>query len=85
MWQVRIPGVQWHGYIKDYDGGTLMESVLHRELPYTDMARVIIAQKEALDQRLGGLSTAHILYPGLHIQDDLPLLTPAEVPGTSHT
>lgn len=26
--------LQWQGYIKDYDGGTLMECRIHPSLPY---------------------------------------------------
>ena len=57
--------LQWFGYIKDYDGGTLMESLLHSELPYTSMPQMILAQKEELDRRIRDLSTAQIVYPGL--------------------
>ena len=28
------PGLQWFGFIKDYDGGTLMECRIHPTLPY---------------------------------------------------
>ncbi len=30
-----IRWVQWHGFIKDYDGGTLMECHIHPHLPFT--------------------------------------------------
>lgn len=30
------PAVQWAGFIKDYDGGTLMECRIHHSLPYAD-------------------------------------------------
>jgi len=81
---IMSPSLQWHGYIKDYDGGTLMESVLHKELPYTCMSHIITAQKEALEERISGLSTAFTLYPGLHFQEDQPLLTPGQIPGQPH-
>lgn len=29
-----IGGLQWFGFIKDYDGGTLMECRIHPTLPY---------------------------------------------------
>ena len=76
--------LQWFGYIKDYDGGTLMESLLHCELPYTDMPQMILAQKEELDRRIRDLSTAQTVYPGLkHFQEeDYEPLDIQDVPGT---
>ncbi len=75
--------MQWFGYIKDYDGGTLMESLLHTELPYTNMPQMILAQKEELDRRIRGLSTAQTLYPGLtHFQqEEAQLLDVQDIPG----
>lgn len=32
-----MPREQWVGYIKDYDGGTLMEYVIHPKIPYADL------------------------------------------------
>ena len=32
--QVSMPRERWMGYIKDYDGGTLMECAMNRKLNY---------------------------------------------------
>ena len=32
--QVTLPQNQWKGYIKDYDGGTLMECIIHDQMNY---------------------------------------------------
>jgi histone acetyltransferase len=32
-----MPREQWVGYIKDYDGGTLMEFAIHPAIPYADL------------------------------------------------
>ena len=75
--------MQWVGYIKDYDGGTLMEGVLHKELPYTRMPQMVQAQRAALDLRIRGLSKAHLIYPGLlHFkQEGAAPLQPSQIPG----
>ena len=75
--------VQWSGYIKDYDGGTLMEALLHQELPYTRMPQMIAAQKDELDRRIRELSTAHLLHPGLqHFrQEEAQPLEVGQIPG----
>ena len=75
--------LQWTGYIKDYDGGTLMESIIYPELPYTTMPQMILAQKAELDRRIRKLSTASNLYPGLqHFQQkDAGPLEVSDIPG----
>ena len=55
----------WHGYIKDYDGGTLMECILRHELDYTGFPTVIRRQREALDKVVRTLSNAHVVRPGI--------------------
>lgn len=35
--EITLDRDRWVGYIKDYDGGTLMECVIQPKLPYTTM------------------------------------------------
>ena len=37
---VTLERAVWAGYIKDYDGGTLMEFVLHPKINYAQLAQV---------------------------------------------
>ena len=53
------------GYIKDYDGGTLMECAIHAALPYLGLPAMVAAQRAALDRRIRALSNAHVVHPGL--------------------
>ena len=57
--------LQWVGWIKDYDGGTLMECVINPKLPYTDFATLVERQREALDRHIRTLSRSHVVHPGL--------------------
>jgi len=57
--------LQWLGWIKDYDGGTLMECRLSARIPYTAVPAMLRAQREALDARIRTLSRSHIVHPGL--------------------
>ena len=56
---------QWVGWIKDYDGGTLMECVINPRLPYTDFPSLVEKQREALDRHIRTLSKAHVVHPGI--------------------
>ncbi len=59
------PTAQWVGYIKDYDGGTLMECAIYATLPYLGLPAMVAAQRAALDRRIRALSNAHVVHPGL--------------------
>jgi histone acetyltransferase len=41
-----MPQEQWLGYIKDYEGGTLMECIINRKIDYTQIRRVAKLQRE---------------------------------------
>ncbi len=56
---------QWVGYIKDYDGGTLMECIISERLPYTDLPGMLRAQRAALDRHIRTLSKSHVVHRGL--------------------
>ena len=60
-----LSGVQWVGYIKDYDGGTLMECVIVQRLPHTRLPAMLQAQKRALDSRIRQYSKSHFAHAGL--------------------
>lgn len=59
---------QWGGYIKDYDGGTLMEAKLHAKICYTEFAPMLKKQRTALDDRIKLQSNSHIVYRGLEVR-----------------
>lgn len=44
--EITMPREQWVGYIKDYDGGTLMEYVIHPKIPYADLVNMFKASAE---------------------------------------
>jgi histone acetyltransferase len=64
-----MPKDRWFGYIKDYDGGTLMECYIHPRLPYSSLPNMIEAQKKALEDDIKKLtkkqSAASVVHPAL--------------------
>ena len=62
---ITMPRERWHGYIKDYDGGTLMECFIHPSLPFTELPAAIAAQRSALDSAVRQYTTAHVVHTGL--------------------
>ena len=74
--------MQWVGWIKDYDGGTLMECVINPRLPYTGFPALVKAQREALDRHIRTLSKSHVIHPGLPSPaDGIARIDVASIPG----
>ena len=63
--QVSMPPEQWVGYIKDYDGGTLMECTIQTAVNYLDVPGMVVAQREWLLARIRAVGCSQIVYPGL--------------------
>ncbi|KAI4341758.1 hypothetical protein MLD38_026443 [Melastoma candidum] len=66
--EIYLDKERWHGYIKDYDGGILMECKIDPKLPYTDLSTMIHRQRQAIDEKIRELSNCHIVYPGIDFQ-----------------
>ncbi|KAI5315871.1 hypothetical protein L3X38_045047 [Prunus dulcis] len=66
--EIHLEKDRWHGYIKDYDGGILMECRIDPKLPYTDLSTMIRRQRQAIDEKIRELSNCHIVYPGIDFQ-----------------
>ncbi|KAG1771761.1 Bromodomain-containing protein [Suillus occidentalis] len=75
----------WAGYIKDYEGGTIMQCTMLRKVNYLDKANIISQQREAILTKIREMSKSHIVYQGLpQFQEGAPegiTVDPKEVPG----
>jgi histone acetyltransferase len=61
------PKDRWSGFIKDYDGGTLMECEINQVVDYLNLAAIIKRQRSAVYDQIKKISNSHIVYPGLKI------------------
>ena len=79
----------WAGYIKDYEGGTIMQCTMLRKVDYLDKASIIAQQREAILTKIREMSKSHIVYPGLpRFQEGSPLgdtVDPQDIPGLSES
>ncbi|GAB2292311.1 DeSI-like protein hag1 [Dionaea muscipula] len=66
--EITLEKDRWQGYIKDYDGGSLMECKIDPKLPYTDLSTMIHRQRQAIDEKIRELSNCHTVYPGIDFQ-----------------
>ncbi|XP_061369075.1 histone acetyltransferase GCN5-like [Gastrolobium bilobum] len=66
--EIHLEKDRWQGYIKDYDGGILMECKIDPKLPYTELSPMIRRQRQAIDEKIRELSNCHIVYTGIDFQ-----------------
>ena len=82
---ITLPRSVWAGYIKDYEGGTIMQCTMLRKVDYLDKANIIARQREAIIAKIREKSKSHIVYKGLdRFQDGAPdglIIDPKDVPG----
>jgi len=60
-----MPFDQWLGYIKDYEGGTLMECEIYRNINYLDIPGMLRAQRICVMNEIRKVSQSHIIHKGL--------------------
>ncbi|KIM45219.1 hypothetical protein M413DRAFT_8508 [Hebeloma cylindrosporum] len=79
----------WAGYIKDYEGGTIMQCTMLPKIDYLDKHTVFKQQQEAVMTKIRQMSKSHIIHPGLpQFQPGAPLnvtLDPKDIPGLRET
>ncbi len=55
----------WAGYIKDYEGGTIMQCTLLNKVDYLDKPKILAAQQEAVTTKIRAMSRSHVIHSGL--------------------
>ena len=80
--EITLERSRWAGYIKDYEGATILQCTLLPKVDYTQVRDIITKQREAILEKIRERSRSHIVHPGLAVWDqaDGPL-DPKQVPG----
>ncbi|KAH9931087.1 uncharacterized protein BXZ73DRAFT_47487 [Epithele typhae] len=83
--EITLDRAVWAGYIKDYEGGTIMECKLLPKVDYLSWRETAQQQREAVLTKIREKSRSHIVYDGLpQFQNgagDGMVVDPKEVPG----
>lgn len=61
--EITLDGSIWMGYIKDYEGGTLMQCSMIPRVRYLEVGRMLLKQKETILAKMRPLSKSHIIHP----------------------
>lgn len=66
--EITLNKLVWMGYIKDYEGGTLMQcSMLPSRIRYLDSGKILLLQKAAIEKKVKMRSKSHVVRPGLQV------------------
>ncbi|KAE8249841.1 hypothetical protein A4X13_0g5056 [Tilletia indica] len=57
----------WVGYIKDYEGGTLMQCTMVPRVEYLNVQELLAQQKELVLSKIRQISKSHIVHRGLDV------------------
>lgn len=63
--QITMKRERWVGFIKDYDGATLLEQKISFHVDYTNLPQIIEEQRQAILDKLRAIAKAHITHPSL--------------------
>lgn len=52
----------WMGYIKDYEGGTIMQCSMLPRIRYLEMGRMLLKQRECVQAKVRAFSRSHVVH-----------------------
>ncbi|KAK6219426.1 checkpoint clamp complex protein Rad1 [Pestalotiopsis sp. IQ-011] len=60
--EITLPRSVWMGYIKDYEGGTIMQCSMLPRVRYLEMGRMLLKQKECVHAKIRAFSKSHVIH-----------------------
>lgn len=76
-----MPEGRWKGYIKDYNGSTMMQCQIVKDVDYSNISQILQLQKEAIINKINSIINKRI-YPGLKfVEGDDRTYAFDEIPG----
>ncbi|KAJ3281801.1 histone acetyltransferase [Borealophlyctis nickersoniae] len=80
--EITLDKAVWMGYIKDYEGGTIMQCSMVNKVKYLEARNIVRAQKRAVYEKIRQHSKSHIVHPGLEaFKNGVARVDPATIPG----
>lgn len=72
----------WMGYIKDYEGGTIMQCSMLPRIRYLEVGRMLLKQKETVIAKIKPLSRSHVVHqpPQQWASDAITPIDPLSIP-----
>lgn len=80
--EITLDKAIWMGYIKDYEGGTLMQCSMLPKVRYLDAGRMLALQKAVILRRIKQLTHSDVVHPPLNVEPGVRI-EPFSIPGIS--
>lgn len=79
--EVSLEKTTWMGYIKDYDGATLMQCSLLPRIRYLEAGRMLLKQKECVQAKIRAYSKSHTVHqPPKEWSSGIKEINPLDIP-----
>lgn len=82
--EITLDKRKWVGYIKDYEGGTIMQCTMVPRFKYLQVQDILGVQRNAVLKKMEERSMEHVVYPGVDMpvgKDGKRQIDPHQVPG----
>lgn len=85
--EITLPKPIWMGYIKDYEGGTLMQCAMIPRISYLEVRRMLLWQKEVVQAKIRSLSRSHVIHqpPAQWVNGVITPIDPLSIPAIRAT
>lgn len=77
--EVTLPRHLWAGYIKDYEGATIMQCTMLPKIKYLEVGTLLLKQKQLILQKIREHSNSHVVHSGRALFGDRTRVDPSEV------
>lgn len=80
--EITLDKPKWMGYIKDYEGGTIMQCTMIPRVRYLEAGRMLVKQKEAVTAKIRSVSKSHIVHqpPAAWRNGKIETIDPMSIP-----
>jgi histone acetyltransferase len=79
--EITLEKSRWMGYIKDYEGGTIMQCTMVPKIRYLEAGRMSLKQKETINAKIRAFSKSHIVHtPPREWKGQLAPIDPMSIP-----
>jgi histone acetyltransferase len=80
--EITLDKAIWMGYIKDYEGGTIMQCTMLPRIRYLDASKILLLQKAAIMRKIREISKSHVVRPGIQaFKSGSKSVDPMTIPG----
>jgi histone acetyltransferase len=79
--EITLDKPKWMGYIKDYEGGTIMQCTMVPKIRYLEAGRMLLKQKEVVQAKIRAVSKSHVIHdPPKEWKNSVCKIDPMSIP-----